>query len=82
MDDEARRTWTGVFLTIGVTMLAGGVLRWFLWYLDHLDGDGYPEVLWVLGTTGVAFVLAAVSLAWPRSATGDATRKSEDWTLP
>ena len=82
MDDEARRTWTGVFLTLGGTMLAGGVLRWFLWYRDHLDGAGYPEVLWVLGTTGVAFVLAAVSLGWPRSTSLPTTRKNEDWTLP
>jgi hypothetical protein len=83
MDDEARRTWTGVFLILGVTVLAGGALRWFVWYLDdHPDDSGLPEVLWVLGFLGLAFVLAAVHLGWPRSPQGSAARTREDWTLP
>ena len=81
MDDEGRRTWAGVFLILGITMLAGCGLRWFVWFQDHMEGDPLPEVLWVMGTLGVAWILAAVSLVWPRSPDG-AARKSEDWTLP
>ena len=81
MDDNGRRTWSGVFLVLGVTVLAGGGLRWLLWYLDHVEGTHPPEVLWTLGSLGLAFVLAAVSLVWPRSPDG-AARKGEDWTLP
>jgi hypothetical protein len=81
MDDEVRRTWAGVFLILGVTTLAGCGLRWFVWFLDHLDGAPVPEVLWILGSLGLAFTLAAVSLVWPRSPDA-AARKSEDWTLP
>lgn len=81
MDDDGRGTWAGVFLILGVTVLAGGGLRWIVWYQNHVEGDPLPEALWTLGSLGVAFVLAAVSLVWPRSTDG-AARKSEDWTLP
>ena len=81
MDDEGRRTWAGVFLILAVTVLAGGLLRWFVWYQDHIDGDPLPEALWILGSLGLAFTLVAVSLVWPRSPDG-AARKREDWTLP
>ena len=64
MNDAARVTWAGVFLTLGSTMALGFVLRWGAWK----DAGGYgehPQALWTMGFLSLGLLLVAVQLYIP-----------------
>jgi hypothetical protein len=64
MDDATRVTWSGVFVTLGSTMLFGAVARWVSWVDDRGNG-ARPQVLWTMGFLGLAFLLASAQLGVP-----------------
>jgi hypothetical protein len=64
VDDAARTTWAGAFLTLGLTMTLGFVLRWMVWE-DAGGVSGHPQVLWTLGSLALAMLLVAAQLYAP-----------------
>jgi len=64
MSDDARLTWTGVFLTLGATMALGFVLRWAVWKDDGGSG-AHPQVMWTMGFLALGLLLVAAQLWVP-----------------
>ena len=76
MDEATRRTWSGVFLTLGSTMAVGAMLRWARWQDSGASGS-HPQVLWVLAFSAAGFLLVSAQLWLPIWVRRRADRQTE-----